>query len=119
MKRREQADMEGWDRRGVSGKGTTPAPEVTAAQPEVVWLSASGLKVCGYPLCLSRSFLLKTEMPIQPWRNGWQFPLLRPLNGSEQLQGDPKVFLGRCFSKMERRWVEINGFGGEKYLTKI
>lgn len=82
MERGEQAQMKVWDQRGVSGEQTTPAPELTAAQSEVVRLSASGLRVCGYPLCLSRSFLLETEMPIQPWGNGWQLPLLKPLNGS-------------------------------------
>lgn len=112
-----QAQMKGWDQRGVSGEQTTPAPELTAVQPEVVWLSTSGLKVCGYPLCLSRSFLLKTEIPSHGGM--WKLPLLRPLNGSEQLLGAPKLFFSRYLNKMERRWVEINGFKGKKSLTKI
>ncbi|EDL80249.1 rCG26255, partial [Rattus norvegicus] len=89
VERGEKAQIKGCNQRGVSGERTTPAPELTGAQPEVVWLSAPGLKVCGYPLCPSRSFLLKTEMPTQPWRNGLPLPLLRPPNVSEQLLGDP------------------------------
>lgn len=42
----------------------------------------TGLRVCGYTLCLSRSFLLKTEMPSQAWRAALQILLLRILNGS-------------------------------------
>ncbi|ELW62572.1 Centromere protein V [Tupaia chinensis] len=79
------------------GERTAPAPELTAAQPEVAdW--SEGMQVPSVPT---------RQLPTEDWsaqpppKTGLQPPLLRPLNGWEQPLSGLKSALHRLLYKVE------------------